>query len=265
MSSFGEKYGPWALVTGASAGIGAEFARQLAARGLNVVLVARRRERLEALAEELQARHRVEARAAAMDLARPDFLGDVQAATAGLEIGLLVNNAGFGWSGAFLDHDLERELEMLAVNCRAALVLAHTFGRPMRDRRRGGIIFVSSVLGYMATPYLAHYAATKAYDLSLGEGLWFELRPQGVDVVTLSPGTTKTEFAQVAGAPEIGGMAVEPVVAAALKNLGRRPSVVAGWRNRALTSVQSQMPRRWRVALVGRVMRAIGRSQKTPL
>jgi hypothetical protein len=264
MSDFRERYGPWALVTGASSGIGEEFARQLAARGLDLVLVARRNDRLEALAEQLRAEHKVRTRVAAVDLSRRDFLPNLQAATDGLEIGLLVNNAGVGYSGRFLDHDLERELAMLDVNCRAPLILAHVFGRPMRDRRRGAIIWVSSILGYMPAPFAANYAATKAYDLFMGEALWYELRDSGVDVLVLCPGETKSEFHRVAaGYDRSGGMPVGPVVAAALTKLGRTPSVVAGWSNRALISFQRLLPKRAMIVSLGKIMKSMGRAKRS--
>src|SRR5215510_15969656 len=142
--TFVERYGPWALVTGASAGIGAEFARQLSQMGLNLVLVARRRQRLEDLACELESKNKVHVRIVVADLARPDFLPAIRSVTNSIEVGLLVNNAGFGLAGRFLEHELEEELNLLNVNCRAPLILTHEFGRQMAQRRKGGIIFVSS-------------------------------------------------------------------------------------------------------------------------
>ena len=150
--TFIERYGPWALVTGASAGIGAEFARQLSEMGLNLVFVARRRKRLEDLARDLESRSKVQVRIVTADLSQPDFLQLILSVTNSLEVGLLVNNAGFGLAGHFLEHALEEELRLLDVNCRAPLILTHVFGRQMAERKRGGIIFVSSVSGYIATP-----------------------------------------------------------------------------------------------------------------
>jgi len=254
MTSFQEKYGPWALITGASSGIGAEFAKQLAERSLNLVLIARRKERLEHLAGYLEKKYNVQVETIIADLSRPDFMSLVYPVIQTREIGLLVNNAGFGIGGNFLEHDLQRELALLDVNCRAPLILAHEIGRQMTGRRRGGIIFVSSVSAYMATPFEASYAASKVYDLFLGESLWYELKQQGVDVLSLCPGSTMTEFHEVAGTREVAAMAVEPVVALALKKLGKKPSVIAGWHNRLLVSLTKMIPRRIMTIFAGKVM-----------
>ena len=146
MSEFKQKYGPWALITGASSGIGMEFARQLAAMGINLVLVARREDKLNTLATELKSSHGIDAKVVMADLSRDDFLPTLRSATAGLEIGLLVNNAGLTTTGAIVDNKLEDELNLLHLNCRAPLILAHEYGKPMRERKRGGIIFLGSVL-----------------------------------------------------------------------------------------------------------------------
>jgi hypothetical protein len=165
MPSFQERYGPWALITGASSGIGAEFARQLAALGLNMVLVARRRDRIEHLALQLSERHNIRTRTIAADLSPSDFMSSIGPMTEELEIGLLVNNAGFALTGGFWDHALEKELELLNVNCRAPLILAYEFGRKMIERKRGGIIFLASMVGFASVPFWANYAASKASEL----------------------------------------------------------------------------------------------------
>ena len=152
MTGFKDKYGPWALITGASSGIGAEFARQLAAKGLNLVLVARREERLRALARELETAHPIAVTIIPVDLTTTDFLAVIQQATDGLEIGLLVNNAGVMPTGRFLDHDLEQELRQLNLNTRAPLILTHHFGRPMAERGRGGLLFLASMTAFQGTP-----------------------------------------------------------------------------------------------------------------
>lgn len=257
--NFVERYGPWAVVTGASAGIGAEFARQLAARGLNLALIARRQERLEELALQLRERHRVEVRVIAADLARADFIDQVGDALASLEIGLLVNNAGFGIAGEFLRHELQREIDLLSVNCRALLILTHVFGQPMAQRQRGGIILVSSVLAFLSTPYSAHYSASKVYELSLAEGLHYELRRRGVDVLALCPGSTDTEFHDVAGSRPVDPMPVEPVVRLALAGLGKKSVVIPGWRNRFLVGFLKLAPRGLSTTLAGKAMRRMGR------
>lgn len=247
-----ERYGPWALVTGASSGIGAEFARQLAAEGLHLVLVARRRERLEELARELMAAHGVETVAAPVDLARPDFLEELRPHLEGREIGLLVNNAGFAVAGPLLENDLERELECLAVNCRAPLVLTHALAPDMVARGRGGVVLVSSVVGHLPLPYLSHYSATKAWDRFLGEGLHVELAEHGVDVLNVCPGATRTEFGDVAGYGSSGGMEVGPVVEKSLRQLGRRATVVTGVQNQLVVWLSRLLPTRLRLWICDR-------------
>lgn len=249
---FARRYGRWALITGASSGIGREFARQLAARGLNAVLVARREERLRGLASELEAQG-VQARIAVIDLCYDGFLEQVRAATDGLEIGLLVNNAGFSMTGSFLDSDPDDMIRLLNLNCRAPLVLAREYGPAMRDRGRGGIIFVASVAAFSGVPLWSHYAASKAYDLLLAEGLAAELRDAGVDVLALAPGTTKTEFLDVA---QLNGglmaMDVEGVVREGIAGLGRRDLVIPGLFNKAGIFATRLLPRAFNRAVFGR-------------
>jgi uncharacterized protein len=252
--AFRERYGPWALVTGASAGIGAEFAVQLAGMGLNLVLLARRKQRMEDLAQQLESRNKIRTKMILADLAQPDFLPRVIAETQSIEIGLLVNNAGFGLAGKFLDHELEKELALLDVNCRAPLMLTHLFGRQMAKRKSGGIIFVSSISGYIATPLATTYAASKVYELFLAEGLGYELTKSGVDVLALCPGSTATEFHQIAGLKPVAATPVQPVVQLALKQLGKKRVVITGWHNRFLVWLLKLTPRSVYVPMAGRVM-----------
>jgi hypothetical protein len=258
-ASFLERYGPWAIVTGASSGIGEEAARQLAARGLSLVLCARRKDRLEALASRLAAEHGVEARVLELDVGRLDFVEPLLAAIAGLDVGLVVSNAGFGEKGPFLESDLARDLQMLDVNCRAFLVIAHTFAPRLVARGRGGMIFTSSTAAFQGLPFTAHYAATKGYGLQLAEALWYELRPHGVDVLALCPGPTDTEGPRRTGVdPDkvpVKMMHVEPVVRAALEGLGKRPVAVPGFTNQALHLLVKSLPRSVVTALAGRLVK----------
>ena len=252
--TFLERYGPWALVTGASAGIGMEFAHQLAKLGFNLILVARRRQRLEELARGLETQNQIQTRAISVDLSQPDFLQTILAGVGAVEVGLLVNNAGFGIAGNFLAHELEKELALQDVNCRAVLILSHVFGRQMAQRKRGGIIFVSSVSGFIATPFEASYAASKVYELFLAESLGYELKKHAVDVLALCPGSTETEFHEVAGSKPVAAMAPGPVVALGLKKLGKSPVAIPGWHNRLLVYLLKFTPRRLHTIVAGRVM-----------
>jgi hypothetical protein len=253
MMSFSHRYGPWAVVTGASSGIGEQFARQLAARGLHVIVVARRRARLDALAGELRRDHGVEVGVVGADLSAAAAVDAVVGATKGRDVGLLVNSAGFALTGDLLDHPLEAHVALLAVNVRAPLMLAHRLGPGLLSRGCGGVINVASLAGFLPMPGWAHYAASKAYLLSLSEALAHEWRACGVDVLALCPGATATEFARVAGI-EHAGMAVEAVVAEALATLGRRDVVVAGRRNRFVAALTRLLPRRKRTAVGAKVV-----------
>ncbi len=196
--------GRWALVTGASSGIGAALAKELAAGGANLVLAARRRERLERLASEAVDRHKVRAEVIAADLARPQACDEIFAFTKGRKIAVdvLVNNAGFGAYGEFHRIGLARQLEMVQVNIAAVLQLTHLYLPGMIERRRGDILIVASTAGFQGVPYISTYAASKAFDLLFAEALAEEMRPYGVRVCALCPGSTQTEFQQVAGEPE---------------------------------------------------------------
>ncbi|MBW2418785.1 MAG: SDR family oxidoreductase [Deltaproteobacteria bacterium] len=256
---FARNYGPWALVTGASSGIGEHFARLLAAEGLDLVIVARREERLEALASELRALHGVAVEAQTLDLARADSAETLLAVCAGRDIGLVVSNAGIGLKGAHADQSPEELAEMLAVNCRAPLLIANAFAPRLAERGRGGLLLVGSIEAYVGFPYSAAYSASKAFVRGFGEALWAELRGCGVDVLVLAPGPTDTEILSRSGfEPEdmTGLMSPEEVARQALAHLGRGPSFVPGAVNRVLTTALSLLPRRLAVTLAGKGMRA---------
>jgi hypothetical protein len=226
-----ERYGEWALVTGASAGIGAAFARALARDGVSCVLTARREERLRELAAELESRHGVKARVVAVDLAAPGGSEELLRAVADLEIAILVNNAGFGGAGRFDKLEPGHLRAMVELNCVAPVVLARALLEPMLARGRGAVVFTGSVAGCQPLPLHGLYAATKAFDNLLGEALWAEYRGTGVDCLALLPGPTETEFQALAGELPHPGEPPEQVVATALDALGRQPSVISGWFN----------------------------------
>jgi short-subunit dehydrogenase len=249
VSDWSERFGGAALVTGATSGIGKAFARALAARRMDLILVARGRERLESLAHALEVEHRVRAVAVAVDLARADAAQVVRAGAegAGLSVGLLVNNAGYGLFGDFVEQDPAVQMDMIAVNCRAPVALAREFAPNMVDRGCGGIIFVSSIAACQPTPLLSVYAATKVFDLFVAEALWAELGPHGVEVLGVSPGHVCTGYQARSGDPvrnPPGGISQpEEIVATALSALGRKPSAISGLRNAALAALVRVLPR----------------------
>jgi uncharacterized protein len=184
-----------ALITGASAGIGEEFARQLAGRGYDLILVARRRDRLEQLAEQLPTTaHVVDCDLVSDAASLPGKVEEL-----GVDVDLLVNNAGFGFRGRFLELDPEREAEMVRVNCEAVVTLTHAFIPKMVERARGGVITVASTAGMQPLPYEAVYGASKAFAISFMEALWMELQGTGVKMLVVNPGPVKTEWQSVAG------------------------------------------------------------------
>jgi short-subunit dehydrogenase len=249
------RYGPWAVVTGASSGIGREMALVLAEAGFELVLVARSKATLEQLAANLAKRYGVEARAVACDLAHGAGIGAIESATRDLDVGLLVAAAGFGTSGPFLEASIEIELEMLDVNCRAVFEMSQRFGRRFARRGRGGLVLMSSIVGFQGTPNAAHYAATKAYVQTLAEALHVEPAPLGVDVLASAPGPTHSGFAARAGMRM--GMALDPkdVARPTLDALVRRSTtVLPGTLTKLLTYSLAPLPRRARVWIMGRVM-----------
>jgi short-subunit dehydrogenase len=224
-----ERYGEWALVTGATAGIGAELARSLARRGVSCVITGRREERLRELAAELEERHGVSTRTVAVDLASREGTARLVDACRDLEIAILVNNAGVGYAGRFDKQDTERLRELVELNCSAPVVLTSELLPAMVERGRGAVIITGSVAGRQPLPLHGVYAASKAFDLLFGEALYVELRGSGVDVLVLEPGVTETEFQEVSGQAPHGGDSPHAVAELAIEALGDQPSVVAGW------------------------------------
>jgi len=250
--SLRDRYGDWALVTGASAGIGAEFARQLASDGVHVVLTARREEKLRELAEELERQHGVATRVVAVDLAKPDGPQQLAEAVADLEIAILVNNAGFGYAGRFDKQDAARLREMIELNCVAPVVLTSLLLPGLKARGRGAVIVTGSVAGRQPLPLHNIYAATKAFDLFFGEALFAELHGTGVDVVVLEPGPTVTEFQAAAGELEHAGEDAGDVARVALEALGQQGSVISGWFNYLRANAASRFAPRGMVVHMAR-------------
>ncbi len=249
-----DRYGDWALVTGASSGIGASFARALAREGMSVVLSARREDRLRALASELE-QYEVATRIVPLDLASPGSVSRLEDAISDLDVGLVVNNAGVGYAGRFERQDPSRLREMLELNCVAPMLLTHALLPRLHARGRGAVLFTGSQAARQPLPLHAVYAATKVFDGFLGEALWAELRGSGIDVLVVEPGSTATEFQQVAGELPHAGQAPDEVVAIALDRLGRQPSVSTRWWHWLRGNVAMRLlPRSLLALLAGRAM-----------
>lgn len=254
-----EKYGPWAVITGATAGIGRALTMQVAERNINIAAVARGQARLDALACELRKRFGVTVRSVQADLRDPTAIETIIQATEGLEVGLLIPNAGIEMTGSFLQSDVKENLSLARINALAPMQLAHYYGRHMAARGRGGIMFVSSLFAYQGVPHVAHYAASKAYILSLGEALHVELKPQGVDVLVLSPGLTSTEmtanmaidFSKLPMIPQTP----DQVAKVGLQALGRKATVVSGFMNKMMAWENRLLPRAAPVAMLGFMLR----------
>lgn len=245
-AAFAGRYGPWAVVAGGSRGLGAAFARELAARGCRLLLCARGQGPLAALAGQIRAESGVEVRTLVLDLGAPGAPEALEQAAAGLDVGLLLYNAAHPRIGALLDQPAEDLERALAVNCRAPLLLCQGFGRRLAARGRGGIILMSSLAGLQGSPGIVPYAAGKAFAVTLAEGLWWELRRAGVDVLACTAGAiAKPGLAEAAPGGAPGTLPAAAVAREVLDALGRGPRVTPGALNAAMAFVMSRLlPRR---------------------
>jgi len=253
--------GKWALITGASAGIGRAFAFELAAGGTNLILTARRGDRLAELANELHAKYKIEVEVYAADLAQPNAPAKLFEFTSrnGFDVELLVNDAGFGVYGEFSKADIARELEMVQVNIAAVVHLTRLYLPPMITRRHGDILILASTAAFQGVPYLNTYSATKAFDLHFAEALAEEVKQYGIRVCALCPGSTTSEFSQVAGQPASvlrRKESAEKVAHVGLKALaGGKSYVISGWKNFIGAHAQRLLPRRMVTRVVEKAFR----------
>ncbi len=250
--------GQTALITGASGGLGATFAQELAARGANTILVARSADKLQALASELTAKYQQRNDVIALDLA-PSGAASILAtkvADLGLQVDLLINNAGFATYGNFETINLQRDRDQILLNIATLVDLCHIFIPQMLERKSGSIINLSSVVGFQPVPYMTVYAASKAFVLSFSEGLWAEYGDRGIRVLALCPGATATSFHEAAGQPVPDRISTpEEVVKAGLKALERQQSyVIPGWMNFFLSGIVPRLLPRQMTTLVAKKM-----------
>lgn len=250
-----ERYGPTAVVTGATSGIGRGCAAYLAAAGFDLVIVARSHHALHDLATELESSFGIDVQIVAADLSTDTGIDMVASATAGLDVGLFVPAAGYGTAGPMIDNDPASEADMITVNCRAVMSLTHVLARRMSQRGRGGIVLFSSVVATQGVPLSANYAATKAYIHTLGEGLRHELAPHGVDVVISAPGPVDSGFSRRAHIQMGSTMSAELVARSSLHALGRRAIVRPGGLSKLLGWSLAMCPRRTRTIILGRIFR----------
>ena len=262
-SAFKQKYGPWALVTGASSGIGEAFCHHLSAMGLNIILVGRNKRKLYLLSENLEEKYQVLTEIFTTDLSSSTAVQKLIEDVKSVPIGLYVGSAGFGTSGLFHQSNLEQELGMLHVNARALTVLTRHFADAFVEQKSGGIILMGSIVGFQGTPFSSHYAATKAYIQTLAEGLYHELKPFGVDVLAAAPGPVHSGFAEVANMQIRNALKPNDVVLPTLKALGKSHTVFPGTLTKILITGLRTVPRWGKIRIMKLVMGGMTKHQQS--
>jgi len=259
--NFQHRYGRWGIVAGASEGLGAEYAKELASRGLNLVLIARRAELLQTLATQLSEKYKVRTKLLVLDLSAPDAAEQIIQQTMDLDVGLMIYNAAYSAVGPFLERSMDDHLREIHTNIHAPLKLVYLLSQRMLARGRGGIVLMSSLSAFQGSAYISTYAATKAFNIVLAEGLWEEWRTRGVDVLVCVSGAVKTPN-YVASEPQQTGrfsdstMKPDQVVREALDALGQQPYVIPGRMNRVASFVMRHLlPRKMAIQLMGKVLR----------
>lgn len=257
------RYGPWALVTGATSGIGLELATRLAESGLHLLINSRRQDELDQVSQHLTQQYGIQCRTIAADMADEAGVARVLDATNTVDLGLAVLSAGYGTSGSFVQGELRQEVNMLRVNCEAVLILSHALGRRFAQRRRGGLILMSSLVGFQGVPFAAHYAATKAYVQSLAEAIALELKPFGVDVLAAAPGPVQSGFGTRADMRMNMSLTPAQVGTPILRALGRQHTVLPGWLSKLLVWSLSTAPRALQVRIMQQVMGGMTAHQRS--
>jgi short-subunit dehydrogenase len=251
---FKSTYGPCAVVTGATSGIGLELARLIASAGLDLVLCARSKSRLAEISDELRREHGIKVTTFSVDLSVEQGLHELISLTDPMQISLFVHSAGFGTSDAFVRGAIAEEVNMLRLNCESAVVLTHHYARRFLAQGKGGVILMSSLVAFQGVPYAAHYAATKAYIQSLAEGLARELAGTGVHVLAAAPGPVDSGFGARANMRMSGALRPSQVAVPILKALGRRTTVLPGLLTKVLVYSLRTVPRWAKVRIMEKVM-----------
>lgn len=254
---FNTKYGEWALVTGASSGIGKELAQLLAQSKFNLILNARNEENLNSLSQELRENYLIETKVIAGDLTEENTIERIKLESSEINLGLTILNAGFGTSGLFANSSYENERAMLDLNCVSVFQLTHYFSKVFADKKRGGIILLSSIVAFQGTPYSAHYAATKAYVQSLGEGIAHELKPYNVDVLLAAPGPVATGFGDRARLNMSNAQPADKIALEILRALGNKTTVYPGGLTKLLVFGLSTVPRWAKTLIMKKVMKGM--------
>lgn len=249
-----QRYGTSALVTGASSGIGRELAEKLASAGFNLIIVARNEERLKHVKNEIQTKYNVDITIKALDLSIENSNNILIEQTKDIDIGLIVLSAGYGSSGLFTNASIHDEINMLQVNCTSLLILTHYFAQRFIEKRKGGIILMSSMVAFQGVPFAAHYAATKAYVQSLAEALSEELKPFQVDVLSAAPGPVESGFGTRAKMTIENVLKPSDIGVPILKALGRQTTVLPGWLTKILVYSLRTVPRWGKIRIMKQVM-----------
>ena len=244
--NFKERYGEYALITGGSSGIGKAIANELARKGLNIILVARRLEELQQTAKEIKKQNNVDVACLSADLLTEAGMQTIKNETEKYKIGLLVPAAGLEVNGAFEKNNLEKELRVIKLNVTVTMELTHHFVQKMVSRKKGGLLLIASLSGHMPNPYFANYAGTKAYVLNFGASLYGELKPKGIDVTVLSPGLTNTPMVADNGVDwsktPLQALTPEEVAKTAINALGKKLIAIPGFKNKMMGAMAKHTP-----------------------
>lgn len=257
-----KKYGAWAIITGATSGIGLELATQLADAGFNLIINARNPDKLKSVEHDLTLTYPIQVKTVEADLSESPGIDKLIQASQNLDVGLLINNAGYGTSGLFTGTSLYAEINMLRVNCESVLSLTHYFSRKFMLQKRGGIIFLSSLVAFQGVPFAANYAATKAYIQSFAEALSVELKPSGIDVLAAAPGPVDSGFGQRANMKMNGTLKPSQIGVPILSALGKQRNVVPGMLSKLLLYSLRTVPRFAKISIMKLVMGGFTKHQR---